>query len=122
MKITNIVLSVLFFVFAIVQWNDVDPWMWIGLYSFVGVVSAFAAVGKYNKASLIVGIILCIIGLGILLPGFIDWVNKGMPTIVESMKAEAPHIELTREFLGLFIVLAALIFHLRRANRLQKTQ
>ncbi|MEO1517884.1 MAG: transmembrane 220 family protein [Bacteroidota bacterium] len=118
MKIVNIVLCLLFLLFAVVQYNDPDPWMWIGMYTFVAIVSGFAAAGRYSKAVLIAGIVICIAGLGILLPDFVSWIQQGMPTIVDSMKAEAPHIELTREFLGLGILLAALLFHLRQANKL----
>ena len=41
----------------------------------------------------------------------VDWVKKGMPSITGSMKAESPHVEYLREFLGLFIILLALLFH-----------
>jgi hypothetical protein len=48
-----------------------------------------------------------------LLPGFINWLRMGMPTITGSMKAEEEHIEVVREFLGLFLALLAML-HLVR--------
>ncbi|MEM6879545.1 MAG: transmembrane 220 family protein, partial [Bacteroidota bacterium] len=41
-------------------------------------------------------------------PDLVDWIRQGAPSIVEEMKAEAPHIELTREFLGIGICLLVL--------------
>ncbi|MFT5800889.1 MAG: hypothetical protein ACI956_000694, partial [Nonlabens sp.] len=38
MKITNIILGILFAIFAAVQYNDPDSWNWILLYLFVAVV------------------------------------------------------------------------------------
>lgn len=40
--------------------------------------------------------------------GMLDWANAGFPSIADEMKATAPHIEVVREFLGLFIAVAAL--------------
>lgn len=117
MKITNIILSILFFLFAIVQYNDPDPWAWIGLYSFVGFVFAFAAFGKYNRWLTLAGLLICLIWMFTLVPDFINWINMGMPTITGSMKAEAPHIELTREFLGLLVAGGALAFLYFRSRK-----
>ncbi|MEM1323238.1 MAG: transmembrane 220 family protein [Bacteroidota bacterium] len=111
MKITNIVLAVLFFLFAAVQYNDPDPWLWIGLYCLVAIISLLAASGRYFKWLILGGLGICLVWLALLLPDFINWINGGMPSITSSMKAEEPHIELTREFLGLVICIAALIFH-----------
>jgi hypothetical protein len=43
--------------------------------------------------------------------------RMGMPTIVGSMKAEEPHIELVREFGGLLLAVAALVYLLRVGRR-----
>ena len=111
MKITNIILGILFFLFAIVQYNDPDPWLWIGLYSLVAIISLLAARGQYISWLILGGLAICLIWLFMLLPDFVNWIKEGMPSITGSMKAEEPHIELTREFLGLVICMAALIFH-----------
>jgi hypothetical protein len=108
MKIVNLLLAALFLVFAWVQINDPDPWLWVALYVFMAGVFAFAAFGKKNKYVLLAGIAVCVIWTALLLPEFINWINMGMPTITGSMKAEEPHIEYTREFLGLFICIIAL--------------
>jgi len=113
MKIANIILSILFFLFAIVQYNDPDPWLWIILYGMVGIISAMAVFEKYNKVLILLGIGICVLGILFLLPDFIDWLKNGAPSITESMKAESPHIELTREFLGFIVTLLALLWHFR---------
>jgi hypothetical protein len=52
-----------------------------------------------------------------LAPDFVAWLRFGAPTIVGSMKAEAPHIELTREFLGLLVAALAVAWLLYRTKR-----
>lgn len=113
----HIIVTILFVLFGIVQYNDPDGWKWIILYLIVGGIVGFGTVGKRDKT-----VILAIMGLvGIwfltLIPDFIYWVQMGMPTIVETMKVEAPHIELTREFLGLGICLAALWWQYRLVKK-----
>ncbi|MEM1121162.1 MAG: transmembrane 220 family protein, partial [Bacteroidota bacterium] len=112
MKIVNIVLSLLFVLFAYFQYNDPDPWLWIGIYLFIALVSGLAAANIYPKRLLTIGLVGCLIGLGILLPDFINWLSTGAESITESMKTEKPHIELTREFLGLLICALVMGLHL----------
>ena len=38
----------------------------------------------------------------------VEWARLGFPTIVGEMHASSPHIEVVREFLGLFIAVIAL--------------
>jgi len=110
MKILNIILALLFVLFAYFQYNDPDPWLWITIYLIVAVICGFAAFKKYNRWL----ILILLGGLGIywaiLLPDFIAWLGDGMPTITGSMKAESEYIELVREFLGLLILIGVLIF------------
>ncbi len=117
MKVLNSILAFFFLLFAIVQYNDPDPWLWIILYLFIAVISAFAAAEIYPKVWIRAGIVACIIGLGVLLPDFINWIQNGAESIVQKMKAEKPHIELTREFLGLFLSILVLGFHLWAAPK-----
>ncbi len=119
MKITNFILAGLFVLFALVQINDVDPWLWVAFYLVVAVFCFFGALRRYYHIPLLIALFGTGFWLGMLLPDFISWIREGMPTIVGSMKAESPYIELVREFLGLLIALAALAFQyyqLRRAK------
>ncbi len=115
MKITNIFLSLLFLLFAIVQYNDPDPWLWIVLYSYIALISGMAAFNIRHKWMIGIGLAICIIWNLILLPDFFNWLQTGAESIVEEMKAEKPHIELTREFLGLAICILTLCFHWKKA-------
>ncbi len=103
MKIINLVFAALFTLFALVQLNDPDPWGWTAFYVFMAAVCGFAAFGKYHKWVLLGGIAICVIWALTILPQFINWLQMGMPTITGQMKATEPHIEFTREFLGLLI-------------------
>lgn len=116
-KIVNFFLAALFLMFAIVQFNDPDPFLWVALYVFVALQCALAAWGKYYRKILLGGLLLCLIWLMTLMPAFIAWINQGMPSIVESMKAEAPHIELAREFLGLVLCGLVLWFFFTKSSK-----
>ena len=119
MRIYYIITSLLFLVFALVQLNDPDPWLWVSWYIFIALLSAFAAFGRYYRLWIIAALGLCMLGLLRLLPDFMLWIQDGMPTIIASMKAENPYIELVREFLGLGISAVALLvlfFQARKEN------
>lgn len=109
MRILYIILSILFTLFGLVQINDVDPWFWVSYYLFIAVLMGAAAFGQFRLYGFLVASVITLISLGRLLPEFQVWVQDGMPSIVESMKAETPYVEFVREFLGLFIVSLALI-------------
>ena len=111
MKILNFILAALFITFAVVQYNDPDPWKWIFLYVLVAAISLMAALDKYNKWSILLALAIFAIESVRLYPEFQDWVSDGMPSIVDSMKAESPYIEFVREFLGLVLCFAVMIFH-----------
>ena len=46
MKVINIILTLLFILFAAVQLNDPDPWLWVAIYGLVAGVSGFAIFQK----------------------------------------------------------------------------
>lgn len=108
MKALNLLLALLFITFAAVQYNDPDPWGWAALYLYLAAACGMAAFGKSNRWMLLLGLAVSGIWMLTLLPSFIHWISMGMPNIIETMKAKQPHIELTREFLGL--LLCTLVF------------
>ncbi|MEM0992810.1 MAG: transmembrane 220 family protein [Bacteroidota bacterium] len=118
MRILYIVLSVLFTLFAIVQLNDVDPFFWVSYYLFIAALAAAASFGRYSKYAILAALAITIFELALLFPEFQLWMQDGMPSIVESMKAETPYVEFVREFLGLFIGLAAILFLLTQRNKI----
>lgn len=114
MKITNFILSVLFIVFAYFQINDPDPYLWLALYLYVAGICLFAAYNRLNRYAIWIGIAACLVWMIVLLPEFINWLQMGMPNFAGQMKAEEPHIEFTREFLGLGICLGVLFWQHRQ--------
>ena len=110
MKILNIILALLFTLFAYFQYNDPDPWLWIAIYLAVAVICGFAAFKKYNRWAILTLLGGLAVYGAMLLPDFVTWLGDGMPTITGSMKAESVYIELVREFLGLLILIGVLGF------------
>ena len=122
MKIFNLVLALLFFAFAAVQLNDTpgDVLFWVLIYSLVAAISAFGAFSKYNMWVIMLGIAAVVYEMFRKFPAFAQWCSDGMPSIVEEMKASSPYVELVREFLGLALCLAVLVFHYVRYTRIKK--
>lgn len=123
MKILNLILAALFFVFASVQLND-DPddiWFWVIVYAGVGIISAFAAFNRYNMWVIVLGIGVVLYQMFRMFPGFLSWLNSGTPSIVGDMQATSPYIEIVREFLGLLLCLFVLIYHYIQYARIKKS-
>lgn len=112
-KVFNYILSAVFLVFTLMQFNDPDPLRWSLIYGLVAVVSLMAAHGRSCRRDVLVGgFVAALVWMVILLPEFVNWIQMGTPTIAGSMKAEEPHIEYTREFLGLSLCAMVLGTHL----------
>ena len=90
------VLAVLFMIFAWVQINDPDPWMWFSLY----LINAFTLMGAANqKTSTILSsafFTACVISAYIHWPPTFDGFAGNM--------SQNPHIELARESAGLLLI------------------
>ena len=108
-KIIHAILVLLFILFAGVQINDPDPLGWILIYLGVSVSIILYMLNKDISIIPLAGGVISIVGMILLIPDFIVWLQEGAPTITGSMKATEPHIELTREFLG-FIIAAIAYF------------
>ncbi|HFA50951.1 MAG TPA: hypothetical protein ENJ95_18225 [Bacteroidetes bacterium] len=117
MKIPNFILAAIFIVFAYLQLNDPDPLGWTLVYLYMAAVCVFAAYNRANKYVLWAGIAAVLVWMGFLFPEFVSWIKTGMPDIAGQMKAEEPHIEFTREFLGLGICLAVLFWQLKNIKK-----
>jgi Transmembrane family 220, helix len=117
MKILNIILCIVFLLFVGVQYNDPDPYLWVPIYGFVAWVCGLAAVEKYNKTFIAIGLSILSVYTLFYIPDFIGWMNMGMPNIVETMKAEKSYIELTREFGGLAVCDIALLWQFTQAKK-----
>lgn len=110
MKVINSILALLFLSFAAVQYNDPDPWLWMLAYIFVAVLFVLQIIKNLPRFLILASIILFAIWGITFIPDFIDWIDKGAPSLTSEMKATEPHIELVREFGGIVICLAGLFF------------
>ncbi len=122
MKIFNLSLTVIFFIFALLQLNDTpgDILFWFLIYSYTGFICAFAAFNKYNMWAIILEVGVLVYQIFRMFPAFSQWISEGCPSIVEKMQASTPFVELVREFLGLCICMAVMIFQYVRYSRLRK--
>lgn len=106
MKIAYWVLAVIFLLFTLVQYNDPDPVQWMTLYGGVTALFVLAALNRFNRLATWAWLGVSVLWAATYVPDFWHWVQMGMPSIVDTMKAEKPYVELTREFLGLVIAAA----------------
>lgn len=118
-KIIHLLFTLLFIAFAYVQLNDPDGLLWFLIYLLPAGIALLFLIGKNPYIwSLRLGILM-IIGLLYYIPSIVDWVDKGMPSIVESMQAESPHIEWVRESLGLLIIIISSISYWKYGRSLK---
>lgn len=121
MKIFNLIFCIFFILFAALQYNDPDPWLWVPIYLYSAILCWLAFRGKYFPKAFLFGII-AYLGYAVLLffekDGVLDWITKhDADNIAGTMKAETPWIEDTREFFGLLILIVVLAidyFHSRK--------
>lgn len=111
--IINIIFCLSFLVFAYLNLNDVDSYLWVPIYLAVAACCGLAIFGKYYPNVYLALTAFYLIYAVILFfqkDGVKDWIVKyKQPSLVETMQAEKPFIENTREFFGLLIISAALI-------------
>lgn len=108
MKIFNVVFCVLFAIFAILQYNDDDPFIWIPIYLYGATLCYLAARGRYMAGAYLLGIVGCLLYAGyriFLRDGVTEWFRHHQTQeLVLKMQADKPWIEETRELGGLLIV------------------
>lgn len=108
-KIINILLALLFALFAFFQVNDPDAISWVILYGYVAVMAGMAAFNRFNLALLIPGIVIFTLYFLYLTPSIIDWFASDDNLVGVEMTNNKPYIENTREAFGLLMALVALI-------------
>ena len=112
MKVFNIIFCFLFIVFAALQYNDPDPYLWVPIYMYTAVLCWLAARQRYFTKAYLFGIVVYAIYAVYKIfdaNGLLDWFNlHHAENIAETMKAEKPWIEESREFFGLVILIIVL--------------
>lgn len=126
MRIFNLIWSILFILFAALQLNDPDPWVWIPLYLLAAGLCAYRFAGKAKPRLEWTAIIFYSIYALFLLftgNGVLDWLEEHeAENLVQSMKATKPWIENTREFGGLLIMMIVLFINLFRDRKKDKAR
>ena len=114
MKVLNLVLAVLFVIFAFVQVNDPDPVLWILIYGLMAVACILAAFGQIYTKVLIGLLILYAAYSFVFVSGVLQWIRSEDKSMLfdDIAKMQYPYIEESREFLGLLICVVVLIMHL----------
>ena len=124
MKFFNIFFSVVFILFALVQYNDPDPYLWVPIYLYPALLCYFKVMQKpihkvaYWAGFLVFGVYAIYKMFDI--NGIVDWVQlHNASNLASTMKAEKPWIEESREFFGLVIILLVLGFNYFKDSRYQ---
>jgi len=124
MRTFNIVFIVVFVLFAALQYNDPDPYMWVPIYLYAAFLCYRAMQKKYDPVLYSIGLLIYG-GYAVYLffdrTGVLDWAEAHhAENLVQTMKATKPWIEETREFGGLAIILIVMtvnFFWLRRSRK-----
>jgi hypothetical protein len=115
MKYFNLDFAILFVLFAGLQYNDPDPYWWIPIYMYAAVLCWLAFRGKYFPKAYLAGIAVYLayaVYLFFTKDGVLDWAREhNAENLVQTMKAEKPWIEDTREFGGLLILIVVMLIN-----------
>jgi hypothetical protein len=124
MKVFNGFFIITFIVFAGLQYNDPDPYIWMPIYLYAALLCRLSIRKKFTPAAYWTGFI--VYGAYAVYKvfdenGLIDWITKhGSQNIAGTMKAETPWVEETREFFGLVIVIVVLAINYIYLTKLKK--
>jgi hypothetical protein len=114
MKIVNLLLAVMFIVFAFVQINDPDPVHWILIYGSMAVICILAAFRYYPRVVMMVMLVVFAGYSFVFFRGVMEWWAQDDKSVLfdDIAKMQHPYIEESREFLGLMICCLVLLIHI----------
>ena len=117
-KVIDGILTVLFLLFALVQINDPDPYLWIAIYGMVALIAGLAFLGKYHFWITAVLTLIIAIWAVSLVPNLLEWLgSSNLSEVAGEMMADKPYIEGSREFGGLLIAGIVLAYYLIRSKK-----
>lgn len=121
MRYLAIFFTIAFILFAAVQYNDPDPWLWIPIYGYAALMSYLAYQQKYITPALVIGLVAYLAGAIYYFPPSIsDWISA--EETAKSLQMKMPFIEEARESMGLGICVLAMGIFLYAAYRQRKNQ
>jgi hypothetical protein len=115
MKVFNLVFVILFVLFAALQYNDPDPYIWIPIYLYGALICWMGYAGRINFLALFAGLAVFFVYAVYLFvadDGVLSWIQEhNAENIAGTMKAETPWIEDSREFFGLVILIIVFLIN-----------
>jgi hypothetical protein len=113
-RVINFILAILFLLFAFVQLNDPDPYLWIAIYGVMAILAVLAMFNIYKPVLMWILLIGYAAYSFVYYEGVVEWLSHEDKSVIfdDVAKMEYPFIEYSREFLGLWICNIVLIFYL----------
>ena len=113
-KIKNLVLFILFVIFAILQLNDPDGKLWFSIYFIVSLICLYNTFKPVPKSILILSIIALMSYSAFHFSLFIDYLNtENKEEIFGEMVYDKPYLEGTREFIGLLLAALGIMYQIK---------
>jgi len=111
-KIFQLVTFIILLLMVVVQFNDPDPLFWIAFYGACALVPVFSFLKLNNKFLFYACLLFGAIALFISFEGALEYTQHYKDeSILQSMSADKPYLEETREFFGVLIALLLISVH-----------
>lgn len=111
MKVFNLIIALLFLLFAYFQWNDPDPYLWIVIYIISAGLLLYKSFKGMNQLVWTLWELFLLVFILTYLKDIFQWISDGFPSITDSMKAASPYIENIRESLGLLLIIIVFVIN-----------
>lgn len=117
---TNILMTGVFIMAAVVQYNDPDMISWMGIYGAAAVASLLYVMGKNQRTFSILVLFVALIWAGFIVPEFFEGESFSFNTF-NSVRMTNMEYETAREFGGLIVVAiwAGILAALPASSRVQ---
>ena len=113
-KIKNLILFILFVIFAILQLNDPDGLLWFSIYFIVSLICLYNTFRAIPKSILILSITVLITYSTFHFSLFIDYLyTENKEEIFGEMVYDKPYLEGTREFIGLLLAALGIMYQIK---------
>jgi hypothetical protein len=113
-KIKNLILFILFVIFAVLQLNDPDGKLWFSIYFIVSLICLYNTFKPVPKSILILSIIALMSYSVFHFSLFIDYLNtENKEEILREMVYDKPYLEGTREFIGLLLAALGIMYQIK---------
>ena len=113
-KIKNLILFILFVIFAILQLNDPDGLLWFSIYFIVSLICLYNTFRAIPKSVLILSITVLITYSAFHFSLFIDYLyTENKEEIFGEMVYDKPYLDGAREFIGLLLAALGIMYQIK---------